>query len=137
MFSGINSSRFVLCTVALVIFTYLFDMLVHGNLLMPLYNETPNLWRPEADMQGMMGWCIGYHLALAMVTTYIFTRNFEGKGLDEGVRFGFYIGLFLAVVHAGSFIFMPISGQLVIGWIVASLFWGVLSGVVLSLLYKR
>ena len=87
-------------------------------------------------MQSMIVWCIAYHVSLAAVVTYLFTRHFENKGIDEGVRFGFYVGLLLAVVHLGSYVWMPVTGALVVGWIVSSLFWGVLSGVILGWLYR-
>ena len=76
-------------------------------------------------------------LVQGLALGYIFTRNFEGKGIGEGVRFGLLIAWFVAGLYllfyaiqpwelAGTFVAMISDG---IGYV------GV--GVVLSLLYKK
>lgn len=137
MFNNINSARFVLSTVVLAIFMFIYQMIVHGHMLMPYYMATPQLWRPEADMQAMVGWCLTYKLLFSAALTFLFTRHFEGKGMDEGVRFGVYLGLILGIQTAASYLWMPVSGSLAIAWFVESFVFSILAGVILSMTYKK
>lgn len=137
MFTNINSARFVLCTVVLAIFTFVYQMVVHGHLLMPYYNATPALWRPETDMQQMFVWCLVFKLVMGAVLTLLFTRNYENKGLEEGVRFGFYIGLLMGVMTASWFMILPISSTLAVAWLIDGIVYGILSGVVLAQFYRN
>lgn len=136
MFTNINSARFVLCTVVLAIFTFIYCMVVHGHLLMPYYNATAALWRPEAEMQQMFVWCLVYKLVLGAAITLLFTRNYEGKGLEEGVRFGFYIGFLMGVLAAGWYMILPIPGTLAVAWLIDGIVYGILSGVLLAQFYR-
>ena len=137
MFTNINSARFVLCTVVLAIFSFIYCMVVHGHLLMPYYNQTAALWRPEADMQQMMVWALVYKLAFSAALTLLFTRNYEGKGLEEGVRFGFYVGLVMGIMSAGLYLMLPISGMLAVALLIDGIVYGILAGVVLAQFYKN
>jgi len=67
----------------------------------------------------------------------IFTKGYEGKGWQEGFRYGLLIG---PLVVAGFFIFyavtpMPIS--LMWSWIVGGLIQSILGGIFTSLIYKN
>lgn len=97
--------------------------------------QTAQLWRPEADykMIVMVMSQLGFSAALA----YIFTLNYEGKGIGEGIRFGLYIGMLLGAIEFGKYSYMPIPLMLMLSWVLAALLIGLGSGVVLSLVYKR
>lgn len=137
MFTNINSARFVLCTVVLAIFTFIYQMVVHGHLLMPYYTATAHLWRPEADMQQMFVWCLVFKLALSAAITLLFTRHYEGRGLEEGVRFGFYVGLLIGLLSASWYMILPISGTIAIAWLIDGIVYGILAGVVLAQFYRN
>jgi len=114
---------------------FLFEGFWHGQYLMPFYLQTHNIWRPMADMQALMGWYIGVLVAMGLILSLIFSKNYECKGLPEGVRFGFYIGLLLGVSHMGAFVHLPIPINLAVLWLCGWIIEGVLVGVTLSLTY--
>jgi hypothetical protein len=133
----LNTTRYLLAALAVFIFTFVFDYVVHGNLLLPLYNETPDLWRTAEDMQANFHWALMSQAFMALVITFLFTRNYEGKGTQEGVRFGFYVGLVLAAPQIGMVAWMPISPTLAFLWAAAAIIYGIGTGVVAALVYRK
>jgi len=119
--------------VALIMF--LFEGFWHGQYLMPFYEMTRNLWRPMAEMQALSGWYVGVLIATGVILSVIFSKNYECRGLPEGVRFGFYMGLLLGVTHFCAYVHMPISLNLASLWFFGWIIEGVLAGITLSLTY--
>jgi len=132
-----NAKRYIIAGVALSIFTLVFDFIVHGLLLDATYKATASVWRPEAEMQSYMPLMFATQILFAFVFAFIFTHNYEGKGLGEGMRFGLYLGVFVAILQIRSFCFSPIPLSLPIAWAISFIVWGVLGGIILSLLYKE
>jgi hypothetical protein len=133
----LNTTRYLLAALAVFVFTFVFDFVVHGHLLLPLYNETPNLWRTPEDMEANLHWVLISQTLMALVITFLFTRNYEGKGTQEGVRFGLYVGLVLAAPQIGMTAWMPIATTLAFLWAAAAIVYGIGTGVVASLVYKK
>jgi hypothetical protein len=104
---------------------------------MPQYEATMSLWRPMAEMEAMMPMCIAIKLAMSLIITYIFTRNYEAKGVGEGARFGLYIGLLLGVVQFAGYTYLPMPMSLAVAWFITGVAYGVGAGIVASLVYKR
>lgn len=77
---------FVVVFAALEILMFIVD----GWILAGAYMSV-KIWRP--DMMSLM-WV--YHV-LSVITafffTFVFSKGYENKGLMEGVRYGFYIGV--------------------------------------------
>lgn len=134
--SNSKCCRVAMATAAAFIAIFAFDWLYHGVVLMPIYEATASLWRPMAEMEGMMLWCILRHAMEAVILAWIFSRNYEGRGPIEGVRFGIYVGALLGVVHAGMYIYLPIPGSLAIYWFNGELLRGVLAGVAMAMVYS-
>ena len=133
--TGINIPRFLLSLIAGYVFLFGFDYVVHHILLMDIYTETASLWRSEGEMSFPL--MIAYNVALITILGFIFTRNFEEKGIGEGLRFGAALGALLAVTNAAAYIWMPIPLELALGWAGAGLGTGLSIGVIFSLLYKK
>ena len=76
-------------------------------------------------------------LFFIIVFTFIFTRNHEGKGIGEGVRYGFYIGLLLGILDVQKSAYTPVDFTLPLTWAIGKIFWGILAGVIISLIYKE
>jgi hypothetical protein len=49
-----NTKRWLLASLAVIVVMAALEFLVHGVLLSGLYRQTASLWRPEAEMQKMM-----------------------------------------------------------------------------------
>jgi len=123
---------------AVVVFVVLsvLDYVVHQVLLTGAYEATAHLWRPMAEMK----WYI-FSIVTAFVAfffTLIFSKGYEGKGVGEGVRYGFYVGMMMAVPMAyGTYGSMPIPYSLALQWFIYGLIEYVLAGVVVSLVVGK
>lgn len=132
-----NIKRFTIAAFALFVFTFAFDFLLHGLLLQETYAATASQWRPEAEMQSYMPLMFVTQLAFATVFAFIFTRNYEGKGIGEGLRYGLYLGVLFAIVEVQKICYMAIPLSLPLTWAAAVIVWGALAGIILSLLYNE
>lgn len=130
-----NIQRYVISALVTFVFVALYEFLVHGYLLMDIYTQTKELWRPQEESN--MIFMFASQLGFAAVAAYIFTLHYEDKGIGEGVRFGLYIGMLIGAIDIGTYSYLPIPMVLMLSWVLASLLKGLGSGVVLSLVYTR
>lgn len=137
MTCSLNCKRFAIATIAGFIFTFIYDFIVHGNLMMPLYEATADLWRPEEDTQELMPFYMIASFIMVMVLLFIFTRHYEGKGIAEGVRYGAMIGAFVGLIQASLYIYLPIPMTLAAAWFACSFIWLISLGAIFSLLYRN
>ncbi len=135
--TGINIPRFLIAAVAGYAFVFGFDYLIHHVLLMDTYQQTPDLWRAPETMMEFFPLMIGYQVLLVLILGFIFTRNYEGKGIGEGIRFGLMIGSLIALLNAAAYIWMPISIELALSWAGAGLGISVGIGILFSLIYRK
>ena len=135
--TGVNIPRFALCVIVSFAYIFGFDYFVHGNLLMGLYEQTTDLWRPQETMQEFFPMMLTYQALLAVVLGLIFTRNYEAKGIMEGVRFGILLGALIGLLNAAAYIWMPIPSDLALGWAAAGFGIALGVGVIFSLLYRK
>ena len=71
------------------------DILIHGVILMSVYQATQNVWRPDM-MQKM--WILHIvKIVVALLVAFIFSKGYEGKGIMEGLRYGLYIGVLMSI----------------------------------------
>lgn len=140
--------------IAVFAFIFGYDFVVHGMLLKPDYEATAQLWRTEEEMQQLGMWCLIYHGLLAALFTCWFKKSncncaICNKGQcsttgaagttccpmkSGGLCFGIKIGLLMGILHASSYIWMPIPGNLAIKWFFTGLFQGVGVGVILGMI---
>ena len=124
----------VLAMIAGFIFVFAFDFLVHGMFLKEAYADTADLWRPEGEYK--MPFMLASQLLFVITMTFLFSRNNEGKGLKEGLRFGAFVGLVLASLPLASYSYMPISFCLTACWMGAAFVKSVGTGAVISFFCK-
>ena len=148
MIDSFTEKRVLISAAAIAVFTFLFDFIVYGNLLMEQYLQYAELFRPMEEMQAMTPWCIGYHVVLALMFAFGFTlwrdKIKVGKvGTHEcpyrkGFKFGLWIGVFMAAPQLMTYMWLPFDkADLPIAWAVAELIkWG-LAGAILSKLYRK
>jgi len=130
-----NVKKFFIASLAVFIAFQIMDMIIHGAILGPTYQLLSNLWRP--DMMDKM-WIM--HLTSAILSflfVYIFARGYEGKGLCEGLRYGFLIGILMNVVGAfNQHAIYPVPLSLSIQWFIYGVIEFMVCGMVASLIYK-
>lgn len=134
--TGVNIPRFLICIVVGSLFFFSFEFMLHGQFLAPTYAETPDLWRAPEAMQSYMNMNMIRIVLIVTLVALIYTRNHEGKGVSEGLRFGTMIGALLGVVMASGYIWMPISDYLGMMWFAGGFGIGLGLGLINSILYK-
>ena len=135
-----NTARFIGALVFATAFIVAFNWLWHGVLLMDTYEATAKLWRPMPKDGGMNVYCyfmMASEFLTAFMLTFIYTRNYEGKGVAEGVRYGLYMGLLLAALDLGMYAWLPVEFTLVASWMLGSLLMCLGAGAVIAMVYRE
>ncbi|MEM7618192.1 MAG: hypothetical protein AAF244_02295 [Pseudomonadota bacterium] len=132
-----NCKRYALSVIAGFIFVFVFEYMLHGNLLMGLYEQTSNLWRSTEEMEKYAPFMGLVQFLTVVILAFIFTCNFENKGVTEGARFGLLIGLLFGVGMIGMYAYMPIPMALAVAWFIGTLIEMTALGIVFSLTCKE
>jgi hypothetical protein len=123
--------------IAVYIVWQIIGFLVHGMMLADTYANMWQVFRPQAEMDGLM-WMMFLSSALYLLLfCYIFTKGYEGKGVGEGVRYGLLMGLFMAIpMSIDPYVVYPLTPNLVGAWFVALVVSFVVAGAVFASIYK-
>ena len=113
------------------------EWLVNGVILHATYmaEEGAKWMRPNGEIKL---WVIYVaYLFFAFFFTLIFSKGFENKGIFEGVRYGFYVGLMVSIPAAYvSYATLPMPYTLALQWFIYGLIEMVICGIVLAFVYK-
>jgi hypothetical protein len=132
-----NAKKFILTSIVVFIVYEILNYLIHGFILMDAYAATASLWRPEAEMNSMMWIMWVVDLIKAFVFVFIFTKGIEGKGWMEGLRYGFWIGLYVSLgMGFGMYATSPIPFSLALQWFIYGVIQLMICGVATALMYK-
>ena len=134
-----NTKRLLLTALVVYILLEVLNFLVHGVILASTYQMEgiKEAFRPEAEMMSKMWIMWVTDIIWAFFFTFFFAKGYEGKGIMEGVRFGFYIGLFWGLVSAYSnYVVIPIPYSLAFQWFICTMIVSIILGIVAALLYK-
>jgi hypothetical protein len=111
------------------------DGVVNFYILDSTYKSISHLLRPEGE--GKLWLLPVTGLFFSFFFTYIFSKGYEAKGILEGVRYGLYIGLMVALpMSYGSYAMMPIPYALALQWFIYCTLEYIIAGVVLALVFK-
>ncbi len=126
--------KLLLGFVAVFVLAFLLDYLVNNFLMMKEYMETAQLWRPQAEMK--LGVIVVVQLIFAFFFTFVFSKGYEGKGVMEGLRYGFYLSLLMNVPGAYmTYATMPVPYMLALKWFLYGTVQYMIYGAVLALIY--
>jgi hypothetical protein len=89
-----NMKRLILAIVAGFIVIFATDYLIHGLWLVPDYEATKSLWRPEAEMHSRFQWMILAQIICAVTFVIIWAKGVVGGSIGSGIAFGLLMGLF-------------------------------------------
>lgn len=134
-FTGVHMIRFPLCVLAGFAFIFIWGFILHGQFLMGLYEQTAPLWRLPEDMS--MALMLLYQFLTSAISAFIFTRHYEARGIQEGMRFGLLLGSLMGVLLAAPYIWTPVPAALGIGWLIGGFIQGLGLGVIFSLIYQK
>ena len=122
--------------VAVFVTLEVLDAIIHAGILGGTYAVMQNTWRP--DMANKL-WILHFvRIAAAFFFTYVFSKGYEGKGIMEGVRYGFYLGMIVSSGFAfGTYSMFAIGKGLALQWFFYSLIEYIIAGVVVSLVFGK
>ena len=134
-----NTKRWLLASVAAFIVIFALELVINGILLSDLYKQTASVWRPEPEIMRMM-WLMWLSYAIAApVFAFVYTKGYEAAkgGVGQGVRYGLYMGLFLAAsIGLGFYAVLPVPGILAVYWFIGGVFEYMVAGAVVGAIYK-
>ncbi|MEZ4753104.1 MAG: hypothetical protein R3A13_02200 [Bdellovibrionota bacterium] len=129
------NKRTILSFISVFIFIFIFEWLVHGELMKGMYTATSSLWRPESEMQNYCSWMMLGQAIFAFMFVRIFAYNYENKGVAEGYRYGALVGLLMAGPTVASYAYMPVPMSLILCWVIIMVIEGILAGMLTAKVY--
>ena len=131
------NKRFWMAFAACYVAGQILGFLINGVLLAPSYAAQAAVWRPEAEMNSLMWIFFLTSFVAIFLFCYIFTKNYENKGLMEGLRYGGLMGLLITVPMAfDAHAVYPLPITLSIKWFVTGMAYWIALGALVSLIYK-
>ena len=130
------NKKFWISFAATYIVYEILEFIIHGVLLKSTYatEAVMKIMRPEADMKMWILYVAG--LFFIFFFCLIFAKGSEGKGLMEGVRYGFYVGMMVSVPMAyATYATQPIPYSLALQWFIYGVIECVIIGVVAAQVY--
>jgi len=125
------------CVVVFVIVEVL-NFIIHSIILADAYRATAGVWRPYEMMMHKMWVLYVSNLVVAFFISFIFSKGYEGKGIMEGVRYGFYIGVMLSMGMAwGTYVMISVPWHLSIQWFIYGVIEYTLSGIALAMIFRK
>src|ERR1700704_2231287 len=96
-----NYTRLVIAALVATIVDGVYGFLVWGKVLAGEFGRYPEIYRPDSDMSGFSLMLAGILLGM-LFATWIYAKGYQGgSGLQEGLKFGIVMGLFMATYFAG------------------------------------
>ncbi len=98
----INWKKFIISSIAVFVVLSVSDFIVHGNLLMDLYKQVdPRLMLDQVSSQARMNYMVAGNILFALFFVFLYTQGYSGgkTSFAEGLRYGIYVGLLIAVPH--------------------------------------
>jgi hypothetical protein len=114
------------------------SFVVHTMLLADIYVRHRAVMRPEEQANAILP--VGFVFALVgfFAFAYAYAKGYEGGGgLQEGLRFGVLVGILIccfAVIW--EYMVWPMSGTLLIAWMLENIIEFALYGMLVGLIYK-
>ena len=132
-----NAGRYVLGSVVVALYFYLYEWLLHGIIMSKSYNEQMGLFRPDIESGIFLFWMLLGLVIMAFGFCFIFLKGYENKGIGEGFRYGLYVGLAFAVTNVLiEYSVFPFPGSWVISWIIGYMIMMILAGIIFAAIYK-
>jgi hypothetical protein len=132
-----NLKRLLLALLAVFVFVWVTDFLIHGVWLKNDYAANMSLWRPEAEMQSHMGWLMLGQFLCSLAFVLLYAKGFAEKNcLKFAVLFGLFMGIFFEANTLVTYAVQPLPGSLAVKWFLANIAQTVLMGVIVFCTYK-
>jgi hypothetical protein len=131
-----NIPRLLLAIVAGFVIIFGTDFLIHGLWLMPDYNATKSIWRPQSEMDAHIAWMFLAQFLCAATFTLIWAMGFAGRAVSTGILFGLVMGMFQQIWVLVDYVVLPMPGNLAVKWYFSGLVQAMLVGVAVAMIYR-
>ncbi|MCP4583987.1 MAG: hypothetical protein GY839_20440 [candidate division Zixibacteria bacterium] len=134
-----NWKRLLLAVVAIFVAEFIMGLIFHRGILGETYSllMQDGTFRPESDMKALSWVRIITTLVFCFFFVFIFVRGYESRGILEGVRYGFYIAIFIGFVMAfNMFVWFSLPYWLTWAWVGIYIVEFIIIGIITSLIYK-
>lgn len=132
-----NFPRYLLSAVALFVFIFTYEMLVHGFMLAGIYEATADVWRDFAEMEANMPLAMCFQLSLSAWTAFVFSQVYPEGGLKKGLVFGLFFGGFAGILTASWYLWLKVPAKLGVIWLINGIVEGIGGGLVLGAIYRK
>lgn len=131
-----NYPRIALAAVVAWVASIGVSFVVNGYLLMDLYAAHPAPFRPQGEINMVLGF--GAQLLGFFAFAYMYAKGYEGtSGLQEGLRFGVLVGLLiLGFASVWSYVVLAVSDALGMAWVIDGLVEMAIYGMIVGLVYR-
>ena len=129
--------KFIFTFILVFVVSMILGFITHGWALMDEYNAT-GIYRTEAEQQSMMVWMLLAHVIMAFAFVKLYVGGREDKPwLGQGLRFGFYFGLFAVVgIYMIFYVVLPMPELLAFRQATYDLINIMILGVVTAWMYR-
>ncbi len=110
--------KMLLGAIAAFIFVFIFEFIVHGFLMMGMYEATMSVWRPQAESSMSIMLLSQFLFALAVAFFYPIVG--PDKECKKALPFGLGLGLVMAMPSIATFTYLPIPISISLMWAAAS-----------------
>jgi len=122
--------------VAVYVVMSLTNFVIHQVLLRDTYMTLVQSGMMRGEEAGMMWIYFVTALVVSFFFTLIFSKGYNGTGVGEGIRFGFYAGLMMVTPFAyDSYASLPIPYGLALQWFLYGMIQYLILGVVVSMVF--
>jgi hypothetical protein len=132
-----NYTRLVIAAVVATIVDAAYGFLVWGQVLSGEFGRYPGIYRPADDVSAFPLMFAGIFVGM-LFATWIYAKGYQGgSGVQEGLKFGVVMGLFLAAYFSGvNYGTLRIGKKLALTYLGGSFVEWLLIGTAIGLVYK-
>jgi hypothetical protein len=132
-----NWKKFFIAFVVTWIFIFVYGWIFHGMIMHSSYQQTPALFRPEAEFKANFLLLVIGLGVIAFFFTLIFVRGFgSGGGVTGGFRYGILLGLLICGANLVRYAVEPLTGTILVGWWIGEIIEFAIAGLIVGALYK-
>ena len=135
--NDLNPKSLLISIIATFVALTATDYFIHQIWMMPDYNATASLWRPDMAAGGHLVWIHAGHLLAAVTFAMLWAVGFASNAkVTCSMKYGSFMALFSQSHTLISYAVQPITMDIVWKWMVSGVLQGVLLGVVVFFVYK-